>query len=414
LNARDCFSGARGWDIAAEALGWDIAGVEIMTEARQTAAAAGFKAAAVDDVRDVIPRRGEYDVEIASPPCQSFSMAGAGLGRHSLDAVLTVIESYRGRRPLTHEQAVGLTGDERTALVAEPLRIVLGGRPMFVAWEQVPTVLPVWDACAEILRCRGYSVATGVLNAEQYGVPQTRRRAILVARRDGGTATLPAPTHSRFHVRTPERIDPGMQRWVSMAEALGWPSGVGVVSNYGSGGDPANRGVRASWHPAATVTSKVDRNKVVRAEKNMGSGMVQRHGKRRGRETSQPAFCIRANAGGGEPGGFRWVLRNNTSAKAGMRDVEEPAPTVYFGARLNTATWQLRRTDGQSVPNNDPIWTRGAVARRPLTVEEAAILQSFPVGYPWQGCKTKQFLQIGNAIPPLLAHAILTTMTEGA
>lgn len=48
-----------------------------------------------------------------------------------------------------------------------------------------------------------------------------------------------------------------------------------------------------------------------------------------------------------------------------------------------------------------------------VTLDEAGILQSFPSGFPWQGrSQTSKFLQVGNAVPPLLARRLLEAVVE--
>ncbi|WP_193215228.1 DNA cytosine methyltransferase, partial [Luteolibacter marinus] len=112
--------------------------------------------------------------------------------------------------------------------------------------EQVPAVLPVWVAIGQALNEIGYEVATGVLNAEEYGVPQTRRRAILVARRDRAPA-LPRPTHKRFRKLdlAPDDLH-GLLPYKTMGKVLQRGEEFTVISNYGSGGDPKARGRRGS------------------------------------------------------------------------------------------------------------------------------------------------------------------------
>ena len=73
--------------------------------------------------------------------------------------------------------------DPRSHLVTQPVRWVRDLHPEWVALEEVPAVLGLWQHFARILRGMGYSAWTGVLMAADYGVPQTRERAILMASR---------------------------------------------------------------------------------------------------------------------------------------------------------------------------------------------------------------------------------------
>lgn len=261
------FAGPGGMDIAAENLGLNPLGIEHDAATCRTRHAAGL-ATLHADVRG----HGSADLPnarralLGGPPCQTYSATGTGTGRAELQLVLDGAKLLAARQPLAPLLA-GLT-DPRTGLVLEPLRWALeaidDGQPFAaIVLEQVPAALPVWHAYAEHLRAEGYHVATGVLRTEEYGVPQTRRRAALIARLDRPVA-LPAPTHRRYRKGHAQTVgDPALSPWQSMGDTLPGRGEFTTISNYGTGGDPKARGRRTSDEPAFTVTGKVDRTRLV-------------------------------------------------------------------------------------------------------------------------------------------------------
>ncbi len=428
-------------------LGLSALGIETDPHACATAEAAGHEQLQAD-VAELDPLRlGPVWGLVGSPPCQAYSTAGKGLGR--ADKPLLVA--------CAHELAAGNDSrrawredcrDPRSLLTVEPLRYALALRPRWVALEQVPAVLDLWAVFAGLLTNHGYQTTTGVLSAERYGVPQTRKRAFLIASLDG-PVVLPAPTHRSYNARRREipADELALAPWVSMAEALGWApcEGVGfprrtsTPSNRPSKTDTGthrDRDRRPASRPSLALTSK------------SRSWTRKPHAQQRSRDGELVGRQLPPGEDR-EHGGWAW--RNGNQPNSAIRATAEPAPTVHFGRRSNRVEWIPRPEDAPppAAPSvrklaaaeakSRPGWAgerpattvacdrrihppghkqnasdppgryqqrRGANAVR-VTVSQAAVLQGFPADYPWQGARTRQFEQVGNAVPPPLARRIL-------
>lgn len=398
----DLFAGPGGWSHALHVLGVRDVGLEWDEWACKTRASAGQLTIRTDvAMYPAWPLVGRTRGFIASPPCQAWSMAGKRLGLLDQPLVHQAVADLAAGRDT---RAILLTAckDPRSLLAAEPMRYLhalhQAGEPEWIAMEEVPDVLPLWRQYAVILRSWGYSVWTGILNAADYGVPQTRKRAILLASRTR-TAEPPPPTHAE--AAEPESLfGPGREKWVSMAEALGWGATDRPVPTVCAGGGP---GGGPEPFPSGARKTLVDARDRGTWKPPVPTAATRRTRGRPSRAGTAPCAC------GKHP--WSWSLRSNNQANATIRGANEPAGTLFFGHRANECMWVAEPSP--SAPDGD------GAAPDPIriTATEAGALQTFPADYPWVGNKGQQFSQIGNAVPPLLAAHLLapnlgTTLTR--
>ncbi|MFF8590016.1 DNA cytosine methyltransferase [Streptomyces sp. NPDC015220] len=374
----ELFRGPGGWAEGLRMLGLADVGLEWDTAACRTAHAAGHATIQTDVAAyPTAPFAGRITGLIASPPCQAWLRAGKRGGLEDQPLVTQTVHDLAHGRD-NRAQVRAACKDERSLLAAEPMRWLYDLRPEWVCMEEVPDVLPLWKQYALYLQQWGYSTWCGVLNAADYGVPQTRKRAILIASRVR-KVTAPDPTHAK----APELDLFGecLQSWVSMADALGWGATERVAPTVTAGG-----GKTGGAEPFPSQA----RNALLAAQER-GAWVLHTNRDQRpdgSRQTTDPhgapAPAFTAKAGG------QWVLKR-------------PATTVCATNRIAPPGHRNRDAGGES-QFASPDTVR-------ITVAEAAVLQSFRPDYPFQGTKTKQFEQVGNAVPPLLAAHVVSAAT---
>jgi DNA (cytosine-5)-methyltransferase 1 len=228
-------------------------------------------------------------------------------------------------------------------MVPQFVRAISEVRPQAFVMENVPGLVTskyrsYFDWVLQELEDVGYSCAWKVLNAADYGVPQSRKRVIIVGLRQGGFR-FPAPTHG------PDGNKPYIKSSDILAnEPLGEPAKSPVM-----------------YAP------------IVDLRPNPYHGHVYKGG---GRpiDPDRPCQTIYASAGGNKT---HWV------------DTEGVVP----------AYWAHLRGGGEPREGVVP----GA---RRLSVEESALIQSFPETLVFQGSRSSQYTQVGDAVPPLLGAAI--------
>lgn len=268
---------------------------------------------------------------IGGPPCQGFSMKGKKLGLE----------------------------DERNYLFLEYLKIVETIQPELFVIENVKALLSTangWfkDQILHYIKKLGYTVNYGVLNAKEFGVPQSRQRAIFICSK---TKDVKLPIGSDKIVTVRDAI----------SDLYYLESGEGSeVAEYRlEPQSPYQKLMRKGSsqlhnHKASNHSKEaVEKLKMIPAEK--------------GKE------CLPEHLWGRQQFNSTW----------GRLKWDEVSPTI--DTRFDTPS---------NGTNSHPVLNRS------ITPREAARLQSFDDNFVFYGSKFYTRTQIGNAVPPLLAKAI--------
>jgi DNA (cytosine-5)-methyltransferase 1 len=297
-------------------------------------------------------------VLVGGPPCQGFS--------------------FLGKRMLA---------DPRNIHLIDFLRLVKELKPWVALMENVPLIKTSHNGAIirEVeasLSELGYAYVSIVLQASDYGVPQSRRRAFVLAyRKDLG---VPPQFPSRSHERIPEALElikNGDNRLRYEAHKLPYISvgeAIGDLPQLNAG-----EGNEILFYKSEPISDF----------------------QRWARNGSLAIFNHRSRAHG------KAYLEKISVIEEGGRNTELPKDKRFSETYYSQAYARLHRNGiAQTVTTcfGNPGSGRFLHYRdlRSITVREAARLQSFPDWFSFEGTLSTQMRLVGNAVPPLLARAI--------
>ena len=411
---------------------------------------------AVDDALSREP--GEDWVLIGGPPCQAYSLVGrarnrgirgyrieddlrSGLYREYLRIInrfnpaVFVMENVKGLL------SAKLNGDSIFERICEDLRKpgkALSSR-MRSKSEYAIFSFVVPSPTGDPLGQR-YTPGDYVIRSERFGIPQTRHRVILLGVRtdvlSGRTIGILSPANPpklRDVVSDLPRIRSGLSREGDSAKA--W------ASSILAGAEATIRAIRENGHPdvadtmeaavAKITQEKLDRGSNWSTGKSVGplDGLSSPLAEWYRDPTGWVGVCNHDSRGHMRSDLLRYLFSSCFSeaqpdgAKRAPKAKEFPiilAPahsnwaSGHFADRFRvqlpdrpaaTITSHISK-DGHYFIHYDPTQCRS------LTVREAARVQTFPDNYFFVGNRTQQYVQVGNAVPPFLAHQIAGIVAE--
>lgn len=249
-------------------------------------------------------------------------------------------------------------GDERSKHVFHYMDMVERIKPKAFVLENVKALYAnrrwadVRNRLLERAEIAGYNAILTLVNASHFGVPQARERMFLLGlRKDLGTPTLPEPTT--------------LDNPPTVREALS------LLPKYG---DPGNNSI---------CNARITTAKAPVLRRSPFAGMLF-NGAGRPLNLNAPSATLAASMGG------------NKTPIIDQRELEYE----------NLESWVVGYHSRLWDHGNEAVVSEVPKHLRRLTVEEAAAIQTFPIGMKFCGTRSSQYRQIGNAVSPRLALAV--------
>ncbi len=377
--------------------------------------------------------KGETEwVLIGGPPCQAYSLAG--------------------RSRMKNINPVEFENDHRHLLYKEYLRIIQEHKPAIFVMENVKGILSsthagllIFEKIRKDLSFPGYGVEyelrsfvnnsqldnkflskSFIIRAEEYGIPQARHRVIILGVRKD-LSNLPSnvllpmiPPSVKATINNLPSIRSHISRQTDSFEK--WLNYLSDTIKYVElWNDSINEGVSRIMHEAIQkarhnktlgsqfIPQKPDYSQMPRHLRNwledVRLGGVIQHTSRGHMPSDLQRYLFAASYAqyiGASPKikqfpqkllpKHRNINDNNTPFEDRFRVQIQNVPATTIVSHISK--------DGHYYIHYDPSQCRS------LTVREAARLQTFPDNYFFEGNKTEQYIQVGNAVPPLLAKQL--------
>ena len=342
----DLFAGVGGLSLGFENLGFEVILANEYDESIATAYQANHKNTRmiVGDITTLNLEetfgsyRGKITAVIGGPPCQGFSQ--------------------KGQRKTIH--------DERNFLFKYYVKVVDLVKPLYFVMENVPNLLTAENGyfkkeIEELFNSMGYHLNSGVLNASDYGVPQNRRRAVIIGKLSCPAPQLPQPSRETVTI------------WDAISD-LAY-----LVSGEGAEEQEYRNAPQSDYQRKLRGDSMILYNHVATNHSPLALERLS---------------MIPPNAG------------------------REVLPEEHLTKSIYSGTWTRMRKEEISVTITTRFDTPSSgkfthpYLNRAITVREAARIQSFPDSFKFIGNKGSQMKQVGNAVPPLLAEAIARTIWD--